>query len=181
MAKKKTTARDEITAGVLEAVEEAKKAALAGKDKMTLSSGVKIKIVPLPPLLIEAVDTQFPDPPVPEVEVEVHGEKVMQPNPDDPDYIAELVKVGSDKGYAMADLCLLMGVEVKMPKDESWLEVLRLIGIEVGETKAEKKLAYLRSVGVANLIDLTEVTSRVLAMSGVSPVAVDKAAKSLQG
>lgn len=180
MAKEKKTERDEVTAKVERAVEQAKLAVLAGKDKMTLSSGVKIRIVPLPPLLIEVVDAQFPEPPIPEVEVEVHGKKVMQSNPDDPDYIGQKAKVASDRGYAMADLCLLKGVEVTMPKDESWLEELRLIGIKVGDSKAHKRLAYLRSVAVATLDDLTGVTSRVLAMSGVSPQAMDEAAKSLR-
>ena len=177
--KKETPKRDEISARVEEAIIRAAEAAEAGEDTVVLSSGVKVKLHRLPPLLQRTVEAQFPEPEPPMVEVKVHGKKEKQPNPDDPDYIEARKQWASDRGQALMDLALIKGVEFEMPEDEDWIDELALIGVDVGEGKVGRKLAYLRSVVIGSLDDLMEVTGRVLAMSGVSPQAVDEAGKSL--
>jgi len=180
MAKEKEVPeRDDIAARVEEAIARAEEAVLRGEDTIKLSSGVEVKLIPLPPLLMRAVEAKFPEPEPPMVEVEVHGKKEIQPNPDDPDYLQACEQWTTDRGAALMDLALIKGVQVEMPDDETWIEELALIGVEAGETKAAKKLAYLRSVVIASVEDLMEVTGRVLAMSGVSPQAIDEAAKTV--
>jgi len=169
-----------VTARVEEAIAEAEADVLAGKDTMTLSSGVQIKLVPLPPLLQRAVEEKFPEPEIPIVEVTVHKKKVMQPNPDDPDYQKALEQWAKDRGQALMDLAFIKGVVFELPEDETWMEELALVGVEVGEGQAARKLAYLRSVAIATIEDMMGVTGRVLAMSGVSPQAIDEAAKTVQ-
>lgn len=175
--KEKEPRRDEITARVEEAIIRATEAAQAGEDTVMLSSGVKVKLHRLPPLLQRTVEAQFPEPEPPMVEVKVHGKKEKQPNPDDPDYIKAREQWAKDRGQALMDLALIKGVEFDMPDDEDWIDELALVDVEVGESKTARKLAYLRSVVIGSLDDLMEVTGRVLAMSGVSPQATDEAAK----
>jgi len=172
--------KDRITARVEEAIAEAEEAVLAGEDTMKLSSGVEIQLLPLPPLLQRAVEAKFPEPEPPIVEVKVHGKKETQPNPDDPDYLEAREQWAKDRGAALMDLAFIKGVVLELPEDETWIEELALIGVEVGESKAARKLAYLRSVAIATIEDMMGVTGRVLAMSGVSPQAIDKAAKTVQ-
>jgi len=179
MTKEKKTERAEATARMLQAVQKYAEMAERGEDTMKLSSGEEIKLLRLPPLLVQRVDDQFPEPEPPMVEVEVHGKKQMQPNPDDPDYDKELEAVRTAKGWAYLDLVFLKGIKFEMPEDEEWLEELRLAGIEVGESKAAKRLAYVESVLITNVAELEEVTGRVLAMSGVTPQAIDKAVKTV--
>ena len=178
-AEAEKTLRAEATARMLEAVKQYAEMAERGEDTMTLGSGVEVTLVPLPPLLTQRVDDQFPDPEPPMVEVEVHGKKVTQPNPDDPDYAKELERVKMAKGWAYLDLVFLKGIKFDMPEDEEWLEELTLAGIEVGESKAAKRLAYVESVLITNVAEFEEVTGRVLAMSGVTPQAIDEAAKTV--
>ena len=185
MAEVKKTEREKaqeeiITSRVEQAIVEAEEAVLAGEDTMKLSSGVEIKLLPLPPLLQRAVEAKFPEPEVPIIEVKVHKKKVKQANPDDPDYLAELEQWAKDRGQALMDLAFIKGVVLDLPEDETWIEELALIGVEVGESKAARKLAYLRSVAIATIEDMMGVTGRVLAMSGVSPQAIDEAAKTVQ-
>lgn len=171
------TERQETRLRVEEAIEKYAEMAERGEDTMEFRSGVKVKLLRLPPLLVQRVDDQFPDPPPPMVEVVVHGKKEMQSNPDDPDYIKQREAVRTAKGWAYLDLVFLKGMKFEMPEDEDWLEELRLAGIEVGESKAAKRLAYVESVLITDVAEMEEVTGRVLAMSGVTPQAVDSAAK----
>ncbi len=179
--KTKVSNQDEVTTRVEEAIKRYQDEAAEGKRTMRFSSGVEVKLLRLPPLLVQRVDEQFKDPDPPMVEVEVHGKKETQPNPDDPDYAKQLKAVKIAKGWAYMTLVLLKGVEVKMPKDEEWLEELRLAGVEVGDTRAAKKLAYIQSVVITEVSELEEVAGRVLAMSGVTPQAVDEASKTVSG
>ena len=179
MAEVKKTERVEATARMLEAVQQYAEMAERGEDTMTLGSGEEIKLLRLPPLLVQRVDDQFPEPEPSMVEVTVHKKKVMQPNPDDPDYHKELERVRTAKGWAYLDLVFLKGIKFEIPEDEEWLEELRLAGIEVGDSKAAKRLAYVESVLITSVRELEEVTGRVLAMSGVTPQAIDEAAKTV--
>lgn len=181
MAKDKKQAKPiQVTEKVMQAIVEAEKAVSLGENEMVLTSGVRVKFRPLPPLLQRAVEGKFPEPEVPMALVTIRGEQELESNPNDPDYIAARWRWAVDRGNALTDLALLKGVAVELPEDESWIEELAMVGIEVGKSKMAKKLAYLHSVAIASLEDLTGVTSRVLAMSGLSPQAIDKASKSLQ-
>lgn len=182
MVKKKGTSKpDEVTTRVIQAIKEAEEAVLAGENTMVLSSGVKVKLTPLPPLLQRAIEAKFPEPEIPMASVTIRDEQELQSNPDDPDYIEAREHWARDRGAALMDLALIKGVQVELPEDDSWIEELALVGVEVGEGKVARKLAYLRSVAIGNLQDLMGVTGRVLAMSGVNPQAVDEAVKTVPG
>lgn len=184
MTKKKEkppSERVEVTMGVEEVIQRYKGEAAKGKHTMKFRSGVEVKLLRLPPLLVQRLDEQFKEPDPPMVEVEVHGEKQLESNPNDPDYLAERERIRRIKGLAYLRLAFLKGLDVDMPKDEEWLEELRLAGVEVGETKAAKKLAYIESVVITDASELEEVVNRVLAVSGVVPAAVEEATKTVSG
>lgn len=184
MKKKKeqpASERVEAATGVDEAIQRYKGEDAKGKRTMKFRSGVEARLLRLPPLLVQRLDDQFKEPDPPMVEVEVHGEKQLESNPDDPDYLAERERIRRIKGLAYLNLAFLKGLDIDMPEDEEWLEELRLAGVEVGESKAAKKLAYIESVVITDVSELEEVVSQILAVSGVAPAAVDEASKTVSG
>jgi hypothetical protein len=173
----KVRPKDDI-AKVARAVEEHEK---SQAKRLMLKSGVEVGIRRLPPLLVYRLEEQFPDPPPPMVAVTVRGKTEVQPNPDDPDYQKELQRVKMRKGTAYLNLAMARGIDFELPADDEWLEGLRAIGIEVGDSEVEKRIAYAQSVLILDVDDLTEVASRVLVLSGVTPQAVDLATKKVPG
>lgn len=132
----------------------------------TLSSGVKFSVgKQVPPLLMIDTLDSFPDPQVPQIEVQgMGGRKVKVDNPEDPRYVARLEAQESKRNIALMSLILRMSIklESELPDNEDWLVTpMKIVGKDkIEEILAEKggvEYLYLRYVGVQTNEDMTKL------------------------
>lgn len=139
-------------------------------DRVTLSSGVVLKLKPIPPLLLDKlVNKSFPIPEPPMVEVKSFDapEGRMEPNPHDPAYKAAVAAIRHRQSETMIDLALARGADVTLPEDDGWIADLAELGIDAGETYNQRRNAYLRYVLLETADDLNRTMLAVMALSGV--------------
>ena len=106
---------------VIVATESARKEA----EVVTLSTGVRARIVPVAATLIDSAISHIKPPVVPEFYIEDKGRS--EPNPNDPAYLAALRDYERQQSMASIDVMVLMGVELvdPLPKDTSWIKKLQ--------------------------------------------------------
>lgn len=137
-------------------------------DRVTLSSGVVLKLKPIPPLLLDKlVNKSFPIPEPPTITVEGFDGKHDEPNPHDPAYKATVAAIRRKQAETMIDLAILRGTDVELPEDESWIADLAELGIDAGETYNQRRNAWVRFVLIETSDDLSKVVNAVSILSGV--------------
>lgn len=94
---------------------------------VTLSSGVRVRLLPVNPATVAEVIAHIKDPDVPTWHNPSKGRD--EPNPLDPSYERALVLADQDRGIATMDALVLMGVELVdgLPLDDTWLKKLRIL------------------------------------------------------
>ena len=109
------------------AIAVAKKQRDQGDGTVTLSTGVRVRLVPVNPATIAEVVAYVKDPPVPVWYNEARDRD--EPNPLDPAYQRALVLADQERGVASMDALALMGVELAdgLPEDKSWLTKLKIL------------------------------------------------------
>ncbi|MHC4748304.1 MAG: hypothetical protein ACYTFW_00375 [Planctomycetota bacterium] len=153
------------------------------EDIITLRSGVRIKLIPVPASLVDAVTSKIPEPEIPVKELD-DGRETL--NPLDPQYEKDMDEVRRLRGIAAIDAFALFGVELidGLPPDEEWLVKLELMEkrglIDVLkdydlDDPTEKELVYKKFVGVT-----TDIITKVTEISGVSPEEIAAAEESFQ-
>ena len=93
----------------------------------TLSTGIRVRIVPVAAHLIDAAMFEVKDPVVPRQDL---GKGREEPNPMDPAYRQALSDAEHARGIAASDTLILMGVQLVdgLPEDdEEWLKPLRFL------------------------------------------------------
>lgn len=157
-------------------------AVLAAKDESKqdeikiLSTGIRAKILPVSASLIQEVTTRIKSPKIPMWHNE--NKNRDEPNPADPDYIAECENANTKRGQAAMDAMIMFGVELvdELPNDKNWIKKLNFIGIKVNEDdNFELEFAYKKYIAVGN-IDLMMVGKT----TGISQEAISQAAESFQ-
>lgn len=155
-------------------------------ENIVLSSGVVLKPVTLPPLVLMEAMTAVPAPKPPVYHDKRLGREIE--NPDDPDYKEALGFHRLRYATGMMNSMLIFGVEiVSIPEglasidSDEWVEKLSLAGIQVmPKSKSWRKLAWLKSVAVKSAEDNSLVMEKVGSKSGVAEADVDLAAKSFR-
>ena len=153
----------------------------AGDDVITLKSGVRVKLNPVPASLIDAVTSKVKDPEIPKVTLEDGRE---QYNPLDEQYERDMSDAARLRGLAAIDAMILFGVDLidGLPPDEEWLtkleymEKMGLIDVLKDYDLTDpimKELVYKKYVGVT-----TDVITKVTEISGISPEEVAAAEES---
>lgn len=138
------------------------------QDRVTLSTGVVLKLKPIPPLLLDKlINKSFPVPEPPTITVDGFDGKHDEPNPHDPAYKATVAAIRRQQSDKTIDLTLMRGVDVELPEDVGWIADLEELGIEVGETYNQRRHAYVRFVLLERTSDLNRVIIQVMALSGV--------------
>ena len=108
-----------------EAINVAKKQQKNVVTELTLSTGYTVRIKPVSQLTIEESQSLVKYPPVPII---YDADKDREyPNPNDPTYKQECEAVDTRRGIVAVETALMLGVEVELPKDDSWLNNLRLM------------------------------------------------------
>jgi len=99
-----------------------------GTFKFTLQSGEVIEYKPMNPDLRQAIWDQWPDPEVPTREAKtVDGGLEELPNPDDPDYLEEIVEARRNRAEALVRLLVVQCLADLEPYPENWIEQQRWI------------------------------------------------------
>lgn len=154
---------------------------------ITLSTGVKLKIVPLPPLTMMESLTIVKRPTAPSYWDE-RLKKAIE-NPDHPDYKEQLARFQVNYALGVMNAMILFGVEVvsipkalPKPEDTDWVEKLELSHMDTLPTsKNWRKLAWIKTVAVANSADSDMLMESVGQASGVREADVDAAALAFRG
>jgi len=124
----------------------------------TLRSGVRVKLNPVPDMLVQRVMSKIKKPKVP---MWYNPDKERQePNPQDPDYQDAVRVAEEERGIAAMDTSIMFGAELVdgLPDDRSWIRKLRYMGIEVDEDdEFELEFAYLKYIAFANSADMEYV------------------------
>lgn len=152
---------------------------------ITLSSGVVLKVRPVPPMILAKIDQKFPDPPMPMVRDEDRGRDI--PNPQDPNYLNAVERNSNDKGSAIIDVLAGLGtLPVSVPEgmytydQDDWIEPLEFVGIEVPIKGTGRYLAWLKYYVIRSGEDLALIAKRSAKSLGVPEEAVADAIAGFQ-
>ncbi len=109
-----------------------------------LSNGIVLKMKPVPPILLQAVTSEFNPPPVPKVHIEEDDR--WEENYSDPNYLDELNRLAEAQGKALQDLVAAVGSEVLSvpdgyfrPEEDGWIDQVKFAA-ELTGTKLEMDL-----------------------------------------
>lgn len=157
------------------AVEVAKERRAAdGAGVVTLSTGIRARLIPVAASLIDEVRARVP---VPKVPVWHNPDSDRdEENPNDPAYVRAVDEYTRALGTAAIDAMLMFGVELVdgLPDDGKWLKKLKRLGIEVDAADPDElEFAYKKYVALA-LPDMAQLGEQ----SGIARAAVDRAARS---
>lgn len=152
----------------------------------TLSSGVILECKPVPPLAMREVAIRVPAPQVPTWH---NPDKDRdEPNPNDPDYLKALELYQAEQLFRVTEVIMLLGTQVKElpdgfpgPERVDWIEPLLVLGVVEQDTidhanKWARYLMWLRFYACQTQSDVAHVIGRVIAVSGVTEVEVQRAA-----
>lgn len=98
-----------------------------GEDVVTLSRGIRMKVVPIPPGLLEDILSSIEEPEVP---MWYNPDKEREePNPMDPEYIRARKRAEREQTVATMDTIALFGMELidGLPGDDSWIRNLQFL------------------------------------------------------
>jgi len=158
---------------------------LDADDVITLRSGIRIKLIPVPAALVDAVTSKIKEPEIPSVTLG-DGSGRDEANPFDPQYLKDMDEVRRLRGLAAIDTMAMFGVELVdgLPPDDEWLTKLRQMEamnlLDLSEYDLDnpviKELVFKKFVAVT-----TDVITKVTEISGISPEEVAAAEESFQG
>lgn len=140
---------------------------------VTLSTGIKARILPVSASLIEEVTSRIPDPEIPMYYND--NKEREEPNPSDPKYVVGLAKATKVRGQAAMDAMIMFGLELvdPVPSDTKWIWKLKRTGIEFDTNdEFEKEFAYKKYVACGNK-DMMEIGRK----AGINKEAIDEASK----
>lgn len=96
---------------------------------VTLSTGIELRLRPVPPRILRDAQTRVPKPQVPIVHIVDRGRD--EPNPDDPQYQSDLDKWVTDTSDAAFKVGLILGTVVERvpegyyrPEDDQWIDLI---------------------------------------------------------
>lgn len=159
-----------------------------------LVNGIVLDVKPVPPLLLNAVIAEFPDPEPPMVHMEELGRD--EPNPNDPAYHQALLDAGNARDEAVNNIVLGVGTSVKhvpegyfKPEDDGWVATVefaaQIAGKElkvepVSGQKVTRYLQWLRWYACETGMDIALLQSLPYQLAGIKEGEIDEVAESFQ-
>lgn len=109
---------------VVPAIAREQREAFTANSVVTLSTGVRARILPVPSTLLDKVTVRIPEPAIPTQYIESKGRE--EPNPFDPAYTAALSDTYKARARAMSEAFIMFGIELLdgVPPDEEWMPKL---------------------------------------------------------
>jgi hypothetical protein len=181
-----TKTNRESTKESIERIDAAEKRQDEGPPELVLSTGVKLRILKVAPVLLsDIVGEQMkfrPKPPVNYIESLGREEE----NPDDPDYIEALNNWNAMILLDINNAYVLKGTEVISkpkkfpgPDDPDFLDEMRILGRPV-ETNRQKYLVWIKYVAAPTEEDTAAIVREVGRLTGVSEAEVEEAIEGFQ-
>lgn len=158
-----------------------------GDNIIELSTGVKLKVRPINPMVLDAALRQNmpPVPKVPRVFIENKGRE--EENPDDPAYRAAVDEYEAERGRIVQDVAMGLGTEVITVPDgmESvdgtrWAEDLWDVGVLVPDSGLKRYIAWVKFWACRTAQDTVDVISAVMQSVGTPEAKVAEAADSFR-
>lgn len=151
-----------------------------------LSTGVRLRAMPMPPVAFIQLQTKNPPPDIPTIK---DSKGTLYVNPDDPDYIEKKKFWETTNSKDMLNGMIVLGTElVDVPKgftkidSDAWLEKLEVMGIETKpDNPSWRYLWWVITVAAPESDDWTKITKAVGRLSGVPEDDVQDAAKFSEG
>ena len=149
---------------------------------------IKVRLVPVPPQMIDEVSNRIKDPDVPLVPnpdrpTDKYPDGKPEPNPFDPAYTKAMEEAVRQRGLAAIDTMCLLGIELVdgMPEDERWLSKLRymekrgLLSLSAYDLNdpLDKEFLFKRFMVASN-----EIIQALTRVSGITSEEVAKAEQS---
>ena len=134
-------------------------------DEIVLSTGVKLRFKPFPPMRIQAVAERFPYPDVPEIFNK--DKERYEKNPFSEQYAELKAETDRRRGLAVVDTIMAVGTQIvsipdTFPKveDDDWIEELEFSAITVNkESKIARYHAWIKYVATVTEADLALIMS----------------------
>ena len=168
---------DEITRTVVKGLEESERGEC---DEVTLSTGVILKIKPVPKFFIFSVTSRITKPKPPFVFNESKGRE--EENPDDPDYHEALEKWANDVANAGNDVAILRGSEIKSipegipgPNSEEWKNEMEVFGLPMIDNPVARYLEWVKAIAAPLDRDINLLLGEIGRLTGVSEADVEDA------
>lgn len=179
------TDRDENVSKVVEGVEEAEERERGILESVTLSTGVELKLKPVPKQLILQVTSKFKLPKVPTYFNESKGRD--EENPDDPDYQEAAEQYLTDIAVATTDVVFLRGTEIiSIPKgfpgpdSKDWKAEMEILGMSMIDNKRARYLAWIKGMAAPLDSDISILMEEIGRQTGVSEKDTEEAVKRFQ-
>ena len=154
-------------------------------DNYTLSTGVRAKLKPVAPRLLDDVSHRIKDPVAPMEHNEEYDRD--EPNLFDPEYNKALKDAAYERGMAQLDVLLVCGVELLegIPPVKTWLPQLKMLEKLTKqafladfdlEDELDREYVYKKYIAVGNS-DLLQLSK----LAGLTPQEVEQAARAFPG
>lgn len=149
---------------------------------VTLSTGVRARIIPVASPLIDEINSRIPDPNVP-VQV-IDGQE--HANPLHPEYRQAMADASAKRTTAVLDAFVMFGVELidGVPEDDEWIKKIKFMekrgAIDLScynmKDPMDREFVYKRYIAVSS-----KDTRKIGVASGVLSEDIDRAMESFQG
>jgi len=153
---------------------------------LTLKSGVKLLLKPVPPYAIWAAIAKLEEPKVPVVMIEAKGRE--EENPFAPEYLEQMDEFNAKRANAIHELMWVFGTKLlevpdgtPRPEDDEWTEQLDYLGIQLGTTKGDRYVQWLKYCAITHADDIEAFTLAQTRLGGATEEDVAKVAESFRG
>lgn len=156
-------------------------------DEITLSNGIRLKIKPIPPMLLNSVANSIPMPKVPKTWIE--EKQRDEENPNHPDYIQELSERQTKITLATINLIIYACTEVlEVPSNfyslesDKWIPIIKMAGIDVDfEDEVQRYVTWMRCYAISTIDDLNRVQTVPMQLAGITEAEVQEVMESFRG
>ncbi len=145
-------------------------------DTLTLSTGVVLKLKPVPQAIIRRVVAKIERPVVPVVHIEEKDRD--EPNPDDPDYKEALGDWLTEQAFAAFKAVLLFGTEIESlpegmvgPDSDDWTAIPLYLEVVTEEELADhyrRYLAWIELYAARTETDVFNIARLPVQLAGIS-------------
>lgn len=151
-----------------------------------LSTGVKLRGKPMPPVVFINLSTKNPPPDMPTFK---DKDGTVYVNPDDPNYIEKKKHWETESSRDMLNGMIIFGTVleevpkgVEKPSGNDWLELVEVAGMQTKpDNKSWRYLWWVLTVAAPDAEDWSKITEVVGRLSGVPEDDVQDAAKFSEG
>jgi hypothetical protein len=152
---------------------------------VTLSTGVQLRVKPMPKHFIFQVTERYKKPKVPLYFDEGKGRE--EENPEDPDYIEAMQMYLAEISNASTDIAILRGTEVvHIPEDvmgpdsEEFRDELEVLKFGMVDNSRARYLAWIKAIAAPTDADVENLFEEIGRLTGVTEADVAEAADRFQ-